>query len=671
MAAPFAPLLDTDVPYQPQPQLYTPRSTPPPMIDTGGAVAPTTLTPKKPMNPVIPTELATMEDRLKATGSGTSTLTTVAAWLGAAKGDFKGLAQIEEQKRRTALAKSMAPEVIKVNNMVNSGKWEEAQSYVNEMANSYGQRAPELIPYFDAMAARISKKQEGWENLKGIANFYKETVKEDNVNYPILKALEKAVERRDNLSETSLQGLLTRSAVHVQNLDNRLSITQPQTGETKIEMLPAVVKASDLDNFAGNTVASKHGLDLKQMADLRNGREVKADTGEIITPGSEKDKTIRTQFNALQPINAALEMSKLTSIPPEVTLQLLKDQGLLRVAIRDFGAGVVDKALAGAREQDTAKQVAIIKGTEAEKTIGPEQGTVVHLDETDPSTFLTIRTQPTTMNDVTASGGKLAIIDPTTIGMVRKNQTAIEGLDTAAEALRKGLTLDQTRGDRLAAGAIQTLSGFIGYPITDQVQTRQLVKTILNTAIEQMENTALASPGQIRGGDREDIAKLKAFAAGNYISEADVMEAIASARERLTSLTKMAIGKTPPTSTKKKTPVEVLAPAVDKVRKGTPKGSQITQSGYDEQGKVVVPGELDPELQQKIQQSKSEAIRRRVPVGGSQRVFVPNAPTGTVVQPGQPTGQPGAQQGQPAKEYNALDVIEESSKQKRLQRGLK
>ena len=155
----FRPLIETDNPVQ-LPALYAPLDTPAPVVDTGNIRG------SKQYNPITAPMADSIEADLKAEGSGTSTLSMTLAILGAAKGDFRGLQAIEESKRRTALAKSIVPEMNKVNTMTNQGKWEEAGEYVNKLVGSYGARADYLVPYFTAMQADIRKKQEGWYNLK-------------------------------------------------------------------------------------------------------------------------------------------------------------------------------------------------------------------------------------------------------------------------------------------------------------------------------------------------------------------------------------------------------------------------------------------------------------------------------------------------------------------------
>jgi hypothetical protein len=193
--------------------------------------------------------------------------------------------------------------------------------------------------------------------------------------------------------------------------------------------------------------------------------------------------------------------------------------------------------------------------------VEPVQGAVLDLDPQSPG-YLSEITRPVTSREITQSNGKLGKPQPETISMIRKTQAAIQGLDTATELLNQGTTL-QTRGDKIAQGLLQKFSNlpYIGYPVGEKTEARQLIKSVLNTAIEQIENTAIASPGQIRGGDRTDIAQLKAFASGDFKSEKEVLAAIERTRQRLSNMTNMLISQ-PGATAKPKTPAGVLAPLI-------------------------------------------------------------------------------------------------------------
>jgi hypothetical protein len=659
METPFTPLLDPGKEVYDNPSFMNAPSD----IAVSRGMMPQEKSKSNKYNPVVAPVATSIEADLKAEGSGTSTLSTILAWVGAAKGDFRGLAQIEESKKRTALAKSIVPEMDRVNKLTNEGKWEEAAEYVNKLVGSYGSRADYLVPYFTAMQADIKRKHEGWSNLVGLHKMMGESGASDPASpqHSAYKALTAAIKDKNFVSETNLQGFMTRAKPETQVIDRRKYTTDVLTGKTQTENFPTIFNGSDFDNFAGIAVAASNSLNTKQLADLHNGLSVKTDSGETIDPNSERAQKIKAQFNLAQPINAQLEMAKLVGLPPEASIQLLKDNGLLNVATRNLPAGAIEKGLTGVREQETAKKVAEIKGVEAEKTIPFGEAVVLHGDESNPDTFLTVKTDATTENEVSASKGKLIKVSPSMAPVLQQNQVAINSLDTTREMLNKGTKL-QTTGEKWTAGALQKLSSYLGYPIGTNTEARQAIKAILNTAIEQMENTALVSPGIIRGGDRSDIADLKAYASGDFKSEKEVLAAVEKARGRLSNMTKMLIGKTPPVTQsqegkREKTPAEILAPAIEKGQKGKrPTQSQITRDPYGPGG-IQIPADIEEGIKRAVLATGKAAQESGKPNGGAVRVEVPTSGKG------QPTLTESPQQG-----YSEEDEIAKSSAQKKLQR---
>lgn len=519
---------------------------------------------QQPINPVIPNALnpQSMEEKLKAEGSGTSTLSMILAIAGAAKGDFRGLQAIEESKRRTSLAKSMIPEITKANKMVNEGKWEEASSYVNDIASSYGMRADYLVPYFQQMQASIQKKQEGWNNLKFLAKSMEGRVPEGHPNYPVYQALKQAVIDRDQPSETILSNWMTRYASpHTQITGNRMTQQSLLTGESQTQTIPEAYSAKDFDTFTGLKTAAVAGVTKEGLTDLFNGKTVKRQDGTVLEPDSREAALIKAHYINQQPTEARLKIMQNLKIESPLLAQLVA-QGVPteNIALGEFGKGgsEMQNALTGQEERMYRQTVRTREGI---LEVEPVQGPVLDLDPQSPG-YLSEITRPVTSREITQSGGKLGKPQPETVSMIRKTQAAIQGLDTATELLNQGTTL-QTRGDKIAQGLLQKFSNlpYIGYPVGEKTEARQLIKSVLNTAIEQIENTALAAPGQIRGGDRTDIAQLKAFASGDFKSEKEVLSAIERTRQRLSNMTNMLISQ-PGATTKPKTPASVIAPLI-------------------------------------------------------------------------------------------------------------
>lgn len=639
-------LYDTDI-QQRQPDLYTPRETPLATID------PDNIAKSKQQLPTSPI-VSGVEERLKAEGSNTSTLSHITAWLGAAKGDFRGIQAIEDSKRRTALAKSMVPEMTRVNKLIQTGKWEEASEFVNELAGSYGTRAEYLVPYFQQMQADIKKKQEGWQTLKAVRDAYVEAgVTEGQPNYPILKALNAAVEKRDIWSETSLQGFLTRSAPHIQNIDGRITQTQPLTGRTTTEQLPAVTKASDVDDYIGNVVGGRNNVTPRQIADIINGVTVTTPDGKKITPDSMEGRKIKEEYNVLLPIKADLELAKSLPIDPAITLQAIKQSGRLNTARRVFGDDV-DAILDGQMNRITKQKIAETEGIVAsDPRVVPSTGSItIGADPSNPNTYLKPQ-ELVTLDDVKKSRGKLRSINLNVYDkQVVPAFSGIQTLDTIPEILK--INPVETKGDVLEQGINQKISRFLGYPVTTNAEVRQEVRTRLNRAIEQAENIIVNMSGA-SGHDDRDIATWKAFATGDFRSNADVLKTVNDIRNRLNQVLDRAVSTTIPKPGEKaaaKSPASAIAPLIPSAK------GQVTRQPYNIDGSISLPPEVDEDIAKMVLDRARKSGK-----GGGVTVQIPDRSKAAAPTKGAPSLQP-----EPPPVPSAQDRINSAIANKRLQR---
>lgn len=511
-----------------------------------------------PISSVIPKDLQpdSVESRLKAEGSGTSTLSTITAWLGAAKGDYRGLQAIEDSKRRTALAKSIVPEMTRVNKLVQSGKWEEASEYVNELAGSYGTRADYLVPYFQQMQADIKKKQEGWNNLRAIRNALIEGgVTEDSPKGGILKALNAAVEKRDIWSETSLQAFIAGNSPHVQNIDGSIDITDLMTGKTKRDIKTQVYKAADLDTYTGVKAAAEAGITVKQLADSMNGLPIKTADGRTLEANSKEAQAVKARYIAMQPLEAREKLIKGLALEPALTAQLLTTHTPEEVYFRDFGKSGIEGALTGQAGRITTQKVAEQEGIMASDPAALQRMGRVAVDF-DPSSpnYLREMNEPVTINSIKASGGKigaprLEVMDKE----VKPALNGIESLKLIPQMLGEGNT-PQTKGDRLEAGLNQVISSLIGYPVTGDVEIRQAAKAILNSAVESVEN--------VSGHNRQDIKDLKQYLSGDFKTTNELITAVERVRNRLGQVIERAINVPLPNSSEAQTSTSAKGPTV-------------------------------------------------------------------------------------------------------------
>ena len=606
--------LDIDVQ---RPQTFAPRETPLPSLDTGNI---NNATPK-------PTASSDLESKLKAEGSSTSGLSMILAILGAAKGDFRGLQAIEDSKRKTALGKSILPEIRKVESMTNTGKYKEAGTYLNEVVAGYGPRAEYLEPYFRQMAARINDREKRFESANSLMNQLDEVTPAEHVNRPIIDAWKKGLAKGDLPSEEGFNNFMVRMAPHIQQLNDRVSLTSGVTGKTVTSMLPQVTSAKDVDDYVGTKVAGENNIDVRQLADVMNNVSVKTSDGKIITPGSVEASTIRARYNSLQPLIARSKIVSNLPLEPTLIAQLLEDMGPEAVAFREFGRGDVTKAIKGQLGRQTEQVIAQNIGTQESDYSAIAKAGMVPVDFDDQSsTFLNQINKPMTYADVKKAGGSIGLMNPDVLSrQVMPAKEAIQGLELIPQML-SGNTL-QTRGDVIASGLNNLVSSYLGYPLTDVVDIRQRAKAILGKAIEQVEN-ASAGDRPISSQDSKVIKDLKSFATGDFKSNEALLRAVEYVRTRLGQVITRATGLTLPESQTAVSPTlpAKRQPSTDKKTYNIPGGGSITvdrksksivgekATVTDEQGKAmpytVGPIKLPVELEKQIKDAETGKPKR-------------------------------------------------------------
>ena len=606
MGTPFSPLLSEED--RPNPYLTTPPVAVPQKQPQQGTVTPATkFTP-----PTTLPEISTFEDRLKTEGSGTSALSMILAIVGAAKGDFRGLQAIEESKRRTALGKSIVPEMRKVDSLTNQGKYREAGDYLNQVVSAYGPRAEHLQPFFTQLAGRINDKEKRFENFTATVNHLDRVVPKDHVSRTVVDSLKEGLAKGEMPSEEGFNRQIALIAPHIQQLNQQITEASLITGKKNITYIPQVYSAKDFDDFAGFSVGGKHNITPAQLADIHNNVTIKLPDGKTISPNSPEAQTIKQDIITLQPLSGVLkQISPLIPLDPSRTFQALKELGVLGTATRGYFGADFNKIEQNVADWITKQKTSEITAvTESDPRAISQAGQIpVVFDEKDP-TFLTPITKPTTYADVKAANGKIGLTTPDILArQITPAKAAIDSLSLIPELLSNN-TLE-TKGDVISGGLNQRLSAFLGYPLTDQVTVRQMAKTILARAADQVE---IASRGDRpeSSQDSRDMKSLREFITGDFTSTADMLRAVDYIRTRLGQIITRATGLQIPETVKDVTVSTPAASAAPAAKTTSPK--KVTGQTTIETGPIKLPPEMERGIKEGIKQATPGGPAVTVPV---------------------------------------------------------
>ncbi len=480
---------------------------------------------------IVPQSFIDLEKRLSK-GSEVSPLQHILAWVGAAKGDFRGLVALDEAKRQTALGKALAPEMRKISELVNNGKFKEASEYINTVSGAVGPRAKEFVPFLNSIAENIRTKEGNYIEVKNMVRVLDNSVEPNSVNRKIVDELKKSLDSHEVMSKEGVNAILVRLAPHIQQLgDNRLVSTQPLTGATSVQQFPAVVTGADTSDFTSTALAPIHNINTKQLSDVLNNVPVQTPDGKQILPNSQQSQLIKSQYNALQPLKSNLELISALKLAPADALQAIKSTPAFSELRKVISASDIDTIINEQLERQTKQQIAIETGKIEGNPLAPKQAGYITIGTRPGQEGFLIEQSPMSYAQAKQSGNFDFIRPEVFDKEVKPAYAGVQSLQLIPQLLAgNDLT---TRGDRVAAGINQAVSAIIGYPLSDEVEVRQAAKAILMSAVEQAEN--------VSGHDRKEIGDLKKFIAGDFKTPSEMIEAAKYIQTRLEMVIQRAV----------------------------------------------------------------------------------------------------------------------------------
>jgi hypothetical protein len=477
-----------------------------------------------------------LERRLLAQqGSETSGLGQFIAIVSALKGNFSGLLAIEDAKRRTALGKAMVPEIRKYHTLLKEGKLDEAGQFIDALSTSFGQRAPELVPYLTQMSNQLDVRSKDVQSNQILADEFLTLTPEGHPWRPVAEALKRMADSKKWINPENLRDRLKGAMPHVQILNNQVVTNIPITGETQTQALPQVVTASSQDDYVGNWVAARHGITTEDLAGVLNGISVTNKDKQAITPDSEAAQQIKRDYVAMLPIRARLKLAPTLPMDPTKTLQAIRSSGALNAAMRAFTPKEVEQIESGVMDWITKQKVAEVKGgLEVDPFRAKAVGLIpIDLDPDSP-TWLR-RLSPQSYAAVAESKGKVGFIDENVYNKdVQQSVRAIEGLELIPIFFSVPEYTPTTRGNQIEKGLNDWISQYLGYPVTEDVELRQAARVILEKAINAAED--------IPGHDSREIAALRQYLTGSFRTNADFIQAAEYIRMRLGQSITRALG---------------------------------------------------------------------------------------------------------------------------------
>lgn len=598
--------------------------------ETGEGINPRLFTePGQPQSDVValPTYRVTadatdMQKRLEAyDAQANSFLPKLLGILAAAKGDFRILGQLEEQKRKTELAKAIFPDMIKLRNMQNQGDFEGAIAHAEQLSAAASARSPELKDVLNDVVKRIGDKQEalvGQKQTIATMDALNEEWKskhdgQDMPGYSFIPAVKESLKANQPIPKDMMSKILERTKPHIAQMGGNIVVESG--GNYSIEPMPEALPLKQVETPMALIVANAAGVSQDQLLSIMRGVPAKKVDGTVIQPGSPEAVRIRQAYLSTLPTTAQIEIGQQAGqIDPGALAGYYAAGGsALNAARRDFG-GTLDRAM----QIDALRkgQIARMTGQAATETqlASPYGAAGVGL------TAINSRTGEV-QYDMSSNQSKS--LGPDWKLIPRENARNATHIHSSMQTLSDMNDLLKSLGDiksgdtigRLEKGVNDRIAALTGMTFDPKTVKRDAAAALINNSIESA----------VRGIPDTDkrnaeAGYLKTYMAGRLSSTKDMLEGMKIVQERLFRMMMGEIGVAPA-----KGPEDIVEGARKAVGKAiTPESPTSVMS----KGKPLPKGAA---LQQRVNEILNPPAESATPIP-QEPVSTPTATT--------PTGKP-------------------------------
>ena len=506
------------------------------------------------------------------------------AILAAIGGDFRPAIALQEQQRKTEIARQLQPVIYESNKAIQSGDLDKGEAIISLAMARAGDRAPEIAQYLTQQQNFIVKRRQDLNNFSSFLDQENATaamLKDKGMQHP--EAAKLAV-----LNEHRKRGVIPDQAV----LNNMMIGMRPTTREFEgqnitistgggdvrsVETLPRTVTPAAVTGIVGNDMAGRYGITTADLNNLLNGKPVQRPNGSVIDPKGSEGIAIRQEFNARQVAEANYQRAKLINLDPTQTLHLL-NSGVTaeEIAQRLIGSANIEAGLRDFYYRRAMEQIAVIRAQQNQNVFGAAGAgyTPVVVDPSDPS-FLQ-EAGPMTVDQVNASGGRVRFLrTPVLDAEVKPIRGQIQALDYLP-AMIESIGDINTPKSRLKTGVNSFLSQWSGLAIGDATPTKAVVGVILNNAIEAVHRLPSVS-GNTQAS--RDVATLKQIATGPFASTDDAMKIATYVQGRLKEILRNSVSVEPASLVPSQAPPQPTTPAAPGQQPFTQPGAPTAPGG--------------------------------------------------------------------------------------------
>lgn len=430
-----------------------------------------------------------IKDQTKALDDSVGFMPTFLAVMAALNGNFGPAMQLEEQKRKTKLAKYMEPHARAINSHIQAGELKEAGELTDNLMANVGSRSPEIGAYLKEQRADIRHKQGNLNAFKNYIGWKDAILPEEHPDRPKLDAMKKILATGGGSAEGLLGQIQKELDPHFMIHNGQIINASKATGEMTTTRLNTPFSPDMLKGRVGDMIVAETKMTPDMISDYMNGKPIEGANGEMIPPDPALRTAIRDRIAELARTEGDLKLTQNIPVSPEQTMQAAQlGMSPEQIATRRFGREGAQGVLAGTLAQQTKlAEVPELVKIRLDPTYASKTG--LDLLNVAPGANFLETVPATTLADVEKSGGRIIAIPKEKAAKAQELGRAINKLGDVEEMFKLyGLEESSSPLERVVIALNRKFADFTGVTFRAEDTAGKAAQVIATRAIEELAN---------------------------------------------------------------------------------------------------------------------------------------------------------------------------------------
>jgi hypothetical protein len=477
-----------------------------------------------------------IKDQSKALDDSVGFWPTFLSVAAALNGNFGPALALQEQKRKTQLAKYMEPHLRQINTHISTGELKEAGELADQLMASVGSRSPEIGAYMKEVRADIRHKQGNINAYKNYITHMENITPEDSPNQAVLTSMKKIMNTGGASADHLLPEFVKQLTPHIQIHNGQILQTNVATGATTQTRLNVPFSPDMLKGRPGDMITAETGWTHDQISDILNNKPIEGSNGQVIPPDPTLRTAIRDRLAELARTEGDTKLAANIPMSPEQAMQGQR-QGLTptQLATRTVSPEAAQGIMQGTLEQQTRlAEVPELVKIRLDPTYASRTG--LDLLNVAPGANFLETVPATTLDAVEKSGGNIIAIPKEKAARAQELGRAVNKLGEVEEMFKLyGIESDSSPLERIVTAVNRKFSSFTGITFRPEDTAGKAAEVIANRAIEELANDKNIPDARVR--------ELKSMVTGIATNKDGAMAAVRQILEKAQYELGQSIGK--------------------------------------------------------------------------------------------------------------------------------